>query len=201
MKTVFLLYGEGDKSTHFSIQNFENTTVAEEFIKQILSVQLNNNFWIDARIIDEFKKYSIEKEKFPFEDIMILSDLATQKWMREVDSVEICKAIKDTDVEIQDKIIRNLSKKAATMLLEDMNYMGPIREKDQKESQQKIISVILDLENKGEITVPEPYETYVSNNSFSRGLESQEEIFVKSNPKILKQFSKWQEKYQEPPNV
>jgi hypothetical protein len=204
MKTVLLLYGEDDKSTHLSIQNFENTNVAEEFIRQISSLKLENNFWIDAKIIDEFKKYSIEKEKFPFENIVLINDLSTQKWMREVDSIEICKAIKGTDIEIQNKIIRNLSKRAAAILLEDMDYMGPIKEKDQKESQQLISSIILRLQEQGEITMPEPYESFVQDIPYPKeklGPESQEEIFVKSNPKILKQFSKWQNKYQELPDV
>jgi flagellar motor switch protein FliG len=73
--------------------------------------------------------------------------------MREVDSQELAKALKSVDTEVQDKIFRNMSKRAAGMLKEDMEYMGPIRLKDVEEAQQKIVSIIRHLEDTGEIVV------------------------------------------------
>ena len=61
--------------------------------------------------------------------------------------------IKAVDSEVQDKIFRNMSKRAATLLKEDMEYMGPVRLKDVEESQQKIVSIIRKLEEQGEIVV------------------------------------------------
>ena len=46
-----------------------------------------------------------------------------------------------------------MSKRAASMLKEDMEYMGPVRLKDVEESQQKIVSVIRRLEDSGEIVI------------------------------------------------
>ena len=63
------------------------------------------------------------------------------------------KALKAVDSEVQDKIFRNMSKRAATLLKEDMEYMGPVRLKDVEESQQKIVSIIRKLEEQGEIVV------------------------------------------------
>jgi len=54
---------------------------------------------------------------------------------------------------VQDKIFRNMSKRAATLLKEDMDYMGPIRLKDVEEAQQRIVSIIRKLEEQGEIVV------------------------------------------------
>jgi flagellar motor switch protein FliG len=73
--------------------------------------------------------------------------------MREVDSQELAKALKSVDTEVQDKIFRNMSKRAAGMLKEDMEYMGPVRLKDVEEAQQKIVSIIRHLEDTGEIVV------------------------------------------------
>jgi flagellar motor switch protein FliG len=73
--------------------------------------------------------------------------------MREVDSQELAKALKSVDTEVQDKIFKNMSKRAATMLKEDMEYMGPVRLKDVEEAQQKIVSIIRHLEDTGEIVV------------------------------------------------
>ncbi len=95
----------------------------------------------------------IKKRMFVFEDIVMLDDRAIQKVLREVDVSEMAKALKSVDTEVQDKIFRNMSKRAATLLKEDMEYMGPIRMKDVEESQQKIVSIIRKLEEQGEIVV------------------------------------------------
>ncbi|TVQ39974.1 MAG: flagellar motor switch protein FliG [Spirochaetaceae bacterium] len=95
----------------------------------------------------------IKKRMFVFEDIVMLDDRAIQKVLREVDTTELAKALKSVDTEVQDKIYRNMSKRAATLLKEDMEYMGPIRMKDVEEAQQKIVSIIRKLEEQGEIVV------------------------------------------------
>ncbi|MCL2758863.1 MAG: flagellar motor switch protein FliG, partial [Treponema sp.] len=68
-------------------------------------------------------------------------------------SQELAKALKSVDSEVQDKIFKNMSKRAASMLKEDMEYMGPVRLKDVEEAQQKIVSIIRHLEDTGEIVV------------------------------------------------
>ncbi len=95
----------------------------------------------------------IKKRMFVFEDIVMLDDKAIQKVMREVDGQELAKALKSVDNEVQDKIFRNMSKRAAGMLKEDMEFMGPVRLKDVEEAQQKIVSIIRRLEDSGEIVV------------------------------------------------
>jgi flagellar motor switch protein FliG len=95
----------------------------------------------------------IKKRMFVFEDIVMLDDRSIQKVMREVDQQELSKALKSVDTEVQDKIFRNMSKRAAQMLKEDMEFMGPIRLKDVEEAQQKIVSIIRHLEDTGEIVV------------------------------------------------
>jgi len=95
----------------------------------------------------------IKKRMFVFEDIVMLDDRAIQKVLREVDQQELAKALKAVDTEVQDKIFRNMSKRAASMLKEDMEFMGPVRLKDVEESQQKIVSVIRRLEDSGEIVI------------------------------------------------
>ena len=95
----------------------------------------------------------IKKRMFVFEDIVMLDDRAIQKVMREVDMQELAKALKSVDAEVQDKIFRNMSKRAASMLREDMEFMGPVRLKDVEEGQQKIVSIIRRLEDSGEIVI------------------------------------------------
>ena len=95
----------------------------------------------------------IKKRMFVFEDIVMLDDRAIQKVMREVDTTELAKALKSVDTEVQDKIFRNMSKRASALLKEEMEFMGPVRLKDVEETQQKIVSSIRKLEESGEIVV------------------------------------------------
>ncbi len=95
----------------------------------------------------------IKKKMFVFEDIITLDDKSIQKVMREVDNNDLSKALKSVDAEVQDKIFKNMSKRAAQMLKDDMEFMGPIRLKDVEETQQKIVAVIRKLEEQGEIVV------------------------------------------------
>nr|BBA20433.1 flagellar motor switch protein [uncultured spirochete] len=95
----------------------------------------------------------IKKRMFVFEDIVLLDDRSIQKVLREVDGQELAKALKAVDTEVQDKIFRNMSKRASALLKEDMDFMGPIRLKDVEESQQRIVNIIRKLEDQGEIVI------------------------------------------------
>lgn len=95
----------------------------------------------------------IKKRMFIFEDIVLLDDRSIQKVLREVDTQDLAKALKGVDAEVQEKIYRNMSKRAATLLREDMDFMGPIRLRDVEEAQQKIVNIIRKLEESGEIIV------------------------------------------------
>lgn len=95
----------------------------------------------------------IKKKMFVFEDIVLLDDKAIQKVLRDIDNQDLAKALKAVDTEVQEKIFRNMSKRAASMLREDMEFMGPVRLKDVEEAQQKIVNIIRKLEEDGEIVV------------------------------------------------
>jgi flagellar motor switch protein FliG len=95
----------------------------------------------------------IKKRMFVFEDIVLLDDRSIQKVLREVENQELAKALKGVDAEVQEKIYRNMSKRASALLREDMDFMGPIRLRDVEESQQKIVNIIRKLEESGDIIV------------------------------------------------
>ena len=98
---------------------------------------------------------------FVFEDVVMLSDRAIQKLLRETDYQCLALALKDTDDEVKEKIFRNMSKNAAKMLQEDIEYMGPVRLKDAEEAQGKIVATIRRLEDSGEIVISRGDEKYV----------------------------------------
>jgi flagellar motor switch protein FliG len=90
---------------------------------------------------------------FVFEDIVQLDDRAIQAVLREVDMKELATALKGVGVEVQEKIYKNMSERAVSMLKEDMEYMGPVRLRVVEESQVKVVNIIRRLEEAGEIVV------------------------------------------------
>lgn len=95
----------------------------------------------------------IRKRMFVFEDIITLDDRSIQKVLREVDSKDLAMALKTASEDVASRIYKNMSKRAAEMLKEDMDYMGPVRLRDIEETQQKIVAVIRRLEETGEIVI------------------------------------------------
>jgi flagellar motor switch protein FliG len=95
----------------------------------------------------------IKKRLFVFEDISRLDDRSLQRVLREVDMKELGLALKGATEELRAKFFKNMSKRAAEMLQEDMDYMGPVRVKDVEESQQKVVNVVRSLEEAGEIVI------------------------------------------------
>ena len=95
----------------------------------------------------------IKKRLFVFEDIIRLDDRSLQRVLREVDMKELGLALKGATEELRTKFFKNMSKRAAEMLQEDMDYMGPVRVKDVEESQQKVVNVVRGLEEQGEIII------------------------------------------------
>ena len=95
----------------------------------------------------------IRKKMFVFEDIMLLDDRAIQRVLRDVDNNDLAVALKGSVEEVQNTIFKNLSKRLASMIREDMEFMGPVRMKDVEEAQQKIVGVIRKLEESSEIVI------------------------------------------------
>lgn len=95
----------------------------------------------------------IKRLMFVFEDIVMLDDRSLQKVLGQVDNKDLALAMKATPKEVADKIYKNKSKRAGDALREDIEYMGPVKIRDVEEAQQKVVNVIRDLEEKGEIVV------------------------------------------------
>ncbi|MDF2486642.1 MAG: fliG [Herbinix sp.] len=95
----------------------------------------------------------IRRKMFVFEDILSLDDKSIQRVLREVDNNELAVALKGSNEEVQNVIFNNLSKRLASMIREDMDYMGPVRLKDVEEAQQKIVNIIRKLEDSSEIII------------------------------------------------
>lgn len=95
----------------------------------------------------------IRRKMFVFEDIKLLDNRSIQTVLHEVDNNELAIALKNANEEVQKLIFDNLSSRLATMIKEDMEFMGPVRLKDVEDAQQKIVNIIRKLEDSGEIVI------------------------------------------------
>ncbi|MBD5411847.1 MAG: hypothetical protein HDR51_03760 [Treponema sp.] len=105
---------------------------------------------------------SIEKYTFLFEDIAHIDDRATQKILREVEGVTLAKALRGKNAEaVREKIYQNMSKRAAEMLKEDIEFMGPIPVREVDAAQKEILDIIRRLEECGEIVIVDREEDFI----------------------------------------
>jgi flagellar motor switch protein FliG len=95
----------------------------------------------------------VKEGMFVFEDIVTLDNMSIQRVLREVDGKELALALKGCSEDVAECIYRNLSKRAAASLKEDMEFMGPVRLMDVEKTQQKIVGIIRRLDETGEIVV------------------------------------------------
>ncbi len=113
----------------------------------------------EKRILEELERQDAElaeeirKRMFIFEDIVTLTDMAIQRVIREVDSKDLALALKGVNDEVSARIFKNVSKRGAEMLKEDLSYMGPVRLREVEEAQQRIVAVIRRLDETGEIVI------------------------------------------------
>jgi flagellar motor switch protein FliG len=103
----------------------------------------------DAEVANQIKQLM-----FVFDDILMLDDRSLQRVLREIDTKELSVALKAADEEIKEKIFNNMSERAATMIKEEIEFMGPKRLSEVEEAQQRIMEAIRSLEEAGEIVIP-----------------------------------------------
>lgn len=95
----------------------------------------------------------IRRLMFVFEDILLVNDKGIQAVLKEVDNDELAMALKTASKELQDKIFGNMSERAATLIKEDMQYMGPVRISDVEAAQQRIVDIVRRLEESGDVVI------------------------------------------------
>ncbi len=95
----------------------------------------------------------IRRLMFVFEDILLVDDRGIQAVLKEVDNEELSLALKTASEELQKKILGNMSERAAALIREDMEFMGPVRVSDVETAQQRIVDIVRRLEEAGEIII------------------------------------------------
>jgi flagellar motor switch protein FliG len=106
----------------------------------------------------------IRRLMFVFEDISKLADKDIQSILKNVETAQWAMALKGASQGLQDKVLRNMSSRAAEMLKEEMEYLGKVRLSDVESVQQKIVDIVRNLEENGQLARPtgDTEEEYVS---------------------------------------
>jgi flagellar motor switch protein FliG len=95
----------------------------------------------------------IRRLMFVFEDILHVNDKGIQSVLKEVDNDELAVALKTASEQLREKIFSNMSERAASLIKEDMQYMGPVRISDVEAAQQRIVDIVRRLEETGEVVI------------------------------------------------
>jgi flagellar motor switch protein FliG len=112
--------------------------------KSILS-QLSER---DAELANEIRSLM-----FVFDDIIMVTDAGIQRTLKEIGNKDLSLALKAANEEVKNKILSNMSTRAAEMIKEEMEYMGPVRLRDVESAQSRIVESIRRLEDAGEIVI------------------------------------------------
>ena len=121
------------------------------YCNNINELELKDDQWICAQIVYENQKIPLKKPP-EFDILNKLDDRSLQRVIREVDSMDLAKALKSIDEGTKEKVFRNMSSRAAVMLKEDIETLREVSLIDIKTSKKKIIETILRLIMYGEIT-------------------------------------------------
>jgi len=95
----------------------------------------------------------VRAKMFIFEDITSLDDKAIQLVLRSVESTDLALALKGVSTAVREKIMRNLSTRAAENLGEEIELLGPKRLSEVEEAQAKVVAEIRALETSGQIVI------------------------------------------------
>ncbi|MCX7879661.1 MAG: flagellar motor switch protein FliG [Ignavibacteria bacterium] len=123
-----------------NILNKSNTTIAKSMLEHI-----------------EEKDYGLALEikrlMFLFEDIVTLDDRSIQRILREVDKRDLALSLKVADEKVKQKIFKNMSERAAAVVKEELEFMGPVKLREVEAAQMRIVDIIKRLEEQEEIVI------------------------------------------------
>lgn len=114
---------------------------------------------IESRILEQIRKAdaalggTIQDLMFTFDNFLDLDDRSVQSLLREIPGDRLVIALKGADEAVREKIFRNMSKRAAEMLREDLESKGPVRLSDVEAAQKEILGTVRRMADNGEIAI------------------------------------------------
>ncbi len=118
---------------------------------------LENN--LDSEILETIEETDIDmaeeirKKMFTFENLLALDGRSLQMILREVNNDSLTMALKTASEEMKEKIFSNMSARAADMIRDDLDAMGPVRLSEVEAMQQSIVKIAMKLEEEGKLVI------------------------------------------------
>lgn len=125
-------------------------------VVDILNIMQNN---LDADILDDIEENDpdmveeIRKRMFTFENLTTLDGRSLQMILREVNNDSLTMALKTASDEMKEKVFANMSARAADMIRDDLDAMGPVRLSEVEAMQQSIVKIAMKLEEEGKLVL------------------------------------------------
>ncbi|MEN8819871.1 MAG: flagellar motor switch protein FliG [Abyssibacter sp.] len=128
----------GGRKSAANILNLMDSSVEQALMEKVTE--------FDAQLSEE-----IAELMFTFDNLLEIDDMGIQRLLRDVNSETLVLALKGADSELKDKVLNNMSSRAAEMLRDDMENRGPARVSDVEAAQKEILEVTRRLADEGEI--------------------------------------------------
>jgi len=149
---------EAEMSKRFA-NIFSNNNIKVGGIDFVANVMNNLDRSSEKSIFDGLASYNseladeIRKRMFVFEDIVTMDDRSVQRFVRDCDPKDLVLSLKAANAEVANKLFTNMSSRMAESIRDDLEVTTNVRMKDVEEAQQRIVGIIRDLEEKGEIII------------------------------------------------
>ena len=128
----------GGLRTTADIMNYFDSNVEQELMEAI-------------REVDESLSEQIADMMFVFDNLIDVEDRGIQVILREINTDTLVIALKGAETNLQEKIFKNMSKRAAELLRDDLEAKGPVRVSEVEDAQKEILNVARRLADEGEI--------------------------------------------------
>lgn len=115
---------------------------------------VDRNILIRMEETDQEMAETIRKKMFTFHDLAGIDNMAMQRILKEINTDTLILALKTASNELKDNIFNNISNRAAEMIQEDLELMGPKKLSEVELVQQTIVKIALKLEDEGELVLP-----------------------------------------------
>jgi len=135
-----------------SLGNLDGQRVVADLLNQA-GKETEKNVLEGLVRVDQPLATEIKNLMFVFDDLIMVDDRSIQKILKEVDTRELSIALKGGSEEVKTKIFNNMSERAAGMINEELEYLGPVRVKEVEEAQKRILAVVSSLEESGDIVI------------------------------------------------
>jgi flagellar motor switch protein FliG len=128
-------------------------------LKKVVEILDSMRDNLDSEILESLEEVdpemveNIRKMMFTFEDLCALDGRSIQMILREVNNDSLTLALKTASEEIKAKIFANMSSRAADMIMDDLEAMGPVRLSEVEVMQQTIVKIAMKLEEEGKLVL------------------------------------------------